>query len=101
MEGKEEKKTDLSELRIDIPKIEVPAEGKGETKVVKLTEKRQEKLRDILDDMNSEIERLERIRRQVREEKASFYTAEQNKKMIEEIEIPSLKMIRDKPKQRS
>ncbi|MEM0360196.1 MAG: hypothetical protein QXK06_02560 [Candidatus Diapherotrites archaeon] len=98
MPEKEEKKSALSELKIEFPKIEVPAEKKGETKTVTLTEKRQEKLREILDDMTEEMERLERIRERVRAEKISFFTPEQNKKILEEIEIPPLKLIRDKPK---
>lgn len=92
----EPKKSNLSELR-----IEVPSEKKNETKIVRITEKKQEKLKNILDKMREDLERIERIRAKVKKEKISFFTPQQNKKIIEEIEVPALKMFREKPKQKS
>ncbi|GEM_PF-2974553 len=79
-------------------KIEVPAPRKEGTRVVKLTEKKQEKLRSILDELREEMAVVERARKRVREEKISFFTPQQNKKMIEEIKIPPLKLFREEHK---
>lgn len=76
-------------------KIEVPAPRKEGTKTVKLTTRKQEKLHGILDELRTEMEKVERIRKRVRDEKISFFTPQQNKKMIEEIEIPPLKLFKE------
>jgi len=86
----------MEELR-----IEVPAPKKHGVKAVKMTDKRQEKLKSILDELKGEMERVDRIRKKVREEKLSFFTPQQNKKLVEEIDIPPLKLFRERPKEKS
>jgi len=87
------KPTQMNEL-----KIAVPAPRADKMKTVTVTPERQDKMKNILNDMQSELQKIENIRKKVRDEKISFYTPQQNKQMIEEIKIPSLKMLREKPK---
>jgi len=93
-EEEERKRSQMNEL-----KIEVPAPRADRMKTVTVTPERHDKMKNILNDMQSELQKIEKIRKRVREEKISFYSPKQNKQLIEEIKIPSLKMFRDKPKQ--
>ncbi len=94
MEEEQKKHTQMNEL-----KITVPAPRADKMKTVTVTPERRDKMKDILNDMQSELQKIERIRRKIRDEKISFYTPQQNKQLIEEIKIPSLKMFREKPRQ--
>ncbi len=86
----------MNELR-----LELPDDKKKGNKSVKITEKRREKLHGILDELTRELEGVERARKKVKREKISFYTPKQNKKMIEEIKVPPLKLFKEEPKNKS
>lgn len=89
----------MGESKLKELKIEVPAEK--EKKAVKITEKKQKKLKGILSDLDKEMKRIDRIRKRVKDEKISFYSPKENKKMIEEIEVPPLKLFKEKSKEKN
>jgi len=79
-------------------RLEVPAPRADKMRTVKITPAKQKEMKNILGGMQKELGRIDRIREKIRHEKISFYTPQQNKKIIEEIEIPPLKLFREERK---
>lgn len=75
---------------------EVLLPKKEREKVIKRIEEKQDELRNLLDELQREMEMINNARALVKAEKMSFFAPKKNVKFLEEIDVPPLKILKDK-----
>ncbi len=69
---------------------------KEREKVVKRVKEHKDELRELIEQLQKEMEMINKARAIVRAEKLSFLTPKKNAKFLEEIKVPALKILKDK-----
>jgi len=75
---------------------EVLLPQKEREKIVKRIEEKHGELKELLEDLQKEMEMINKARALVKAEKMSFLTPKENVKFLEEIDVPPLKILKDK-----
>jgi hypothetical protein len=84
--GKKKKaKPAPSNFKIQPEKIQIPKENKL-------------KLEDLLQELERQIEETEKLRSEIEKKHVSFFSPKDNKRLLEEIEVPALELLRDEPR---
>jgi len=78
---------------------EIRLPKKERERVIKRIEEKKDELQELLEDLQREMELINKARSLVRAEKMSFFTPRKNMKFLEEIKVPRLKILKDKRKE--
>ncbi|MEM4663264.1 MAG: hypothetical protein QXM75_04555 [Candidatus Diapherotrites archaeon] len=69
---------------------------KEQMKVIKRIEERRDELKELLESLNKEIELINKARNIVKTERKSFFTSKKGEPFLELIDVPPLKILKDK-----